>query len=70
MVFVPNGAIYTLRHAGSANWSLQTADGEAITSVGPTQVEHRPVIVCFPASAAKGSPHPADVVTTVSMSLQ
>lgn len=57
MVFVPNGALYTLRHAGGADWSLQTADGEAITSMGPTQVVHRLIIVRLPASAAKHSPH-------------
>lgn len=31
---------YTLTYIGGVNWTLQTADGEAITSVGSMQAVH------------------------------
>ena len=48
---------YTLRRQGGANWPLQTADREAVTSMGPTQAVCTCIIVPVLARAAKGSLH-------------
>ena len=70
-VFVPNGAVYTLRHAGGAHRPLQIADGDVVTSMGPPQVVRRPIIVPLQPVLQRVLPTLADVVApTVSMSLQ